>query len=698
MASYRIVEDEPGEVLALQWEGPLPYAWLRRSVWLLGLVLFAGAVVVLQQFVGGGLRPAAGQPPDLGTWGLLGVLAVMAFITALQVMPRLSDHFGQDVALRWDAATGQFEVRRAGMLPLWRRRTRIPLPYVRRMALQIGPTDTGAVPFALQVYYNENPTDIELLFKRVELQCEVEGIDSRVKAVDLLFRAARIVGLDSFLTLSNDVLLLDVQAVNSSHQAALDEDDDEDEDGEVLDAFKPQPIPPYRGPDVGVKDLPWLATDAGDTPVKFDSAPLADRFAWTRLVQWEPGHRVCFVREAAPPGTAVVLVVFGAGIGALLAAWPFYRLMQALLRTFAFHDVGRLVPALIGGVIGAAVLMWLMWRRLPQRELVFDWESRQVFWRHGKHAAVVPFSEVQSLQLSAVQYGRRRPVTPELAGRSDCGARVTLRTLDGREELIIESDIANPQGKNQVRFLFPLAQNLAQAMGVPWQWYRGDAQATRRPMVWLLAGIVLSAIAGSFYVRYQDRQAEKLAMRHAEETAISAGGNATFLDGYTFQNIHKVERFFRVDLPGKQPSEEQWRELMAALKNLPRVGLDLSGTRLSAERVRDVSQLRGLVWLSMALSNVDDDMLEPLFHLSNVEFLNLSTTRAGDHAISTVAMIGKLRVLLAVGTRVTDDGFINLRVARALKYVDVSRTPVTARGVAALRGSLPSARIEGGSR
>lgn len=181
---------------------------------------------------------------------------------------------------------------------------------------------------------------------------------------------------------------------------------------------------------------------------------------------------------------------------------------------------------------------------------------------------------------------------------------------------------------------------------------------------------------------------------------------------------------------------------VAALKGLEKLErLNLRGTRVTSRVFEPISQLSALRWLDISHSQIDDSGVELLAELPQLQHLAIGGTRIGPVALASLKLLPALRhldvsgmqrvdsghwgltlnpsvlgelgslenlvslnlsgaVLNDIGAdkpglkeeqRQTLDGLDRLSGLRSLEVLDLSRTPVNAAGVQALR-KLPKLR------
>ena len=163
-------------------------------------------------------------------------------------------------------------------------------------------------------------------------------------------------------------------------------------------------------------------------------------------------------------------------------------------------------------------------------------------------------------------------------------------------------------------------------------------------------------------------------------------------------------------------------EQIVKLKRLTKLQLHVAGTsELSNGGLQHLAALHDLRVLTFEGVRLDPRGLDCLRKLPQLEYLNLRNTPVDDEALVYVGELKELYTLVLDGTRVTDKGLV--RLARLtnlnewlgladtditdaglahlmgltkLEHLNLSRTKVTAAGVAKLQQSLPNVEISFG--
>lgn len=131
---------------------------------------------------------------------------------------------------------------------------------------------------------------------------------------------------------------------------------------------------------------------------------------------------------------------------------------------------------------------------------------------------------------------------------------------------------------------------------------------------------------------------------------------------------------------------DDWRARRAWNRNGKPVGLPAS--------VATLGQVRGLKKLDLMGLPIGDDALKPVGKLTGLEELNLSYTLVTLNDCSAhFADLGKLQVLYARDTNITDRGLRSLEKLHELRWLYLYYTAVTETGVNRLQKALPRCTI-----
>ena len=97
--------------------------------------------------------------------------------------------------------------------------------------------------------------------------------------------------------------------------------------------------------------------------------------------------------------------------------------------------------------------------------------------------------------------------------------------------------------------------------------------------------------------------------------------------------------------------------------------------------------------LSLEQCRIDDSAVFEVSRLSSLRCLDLDGTLITDRALGAVASLPLLEELWLECTAVTDVGLRLLHPCRALRYVSVAYTGVSAEGVAELESAIPGVEV-----
>jgi hypothetical protein len=99
-------------------------------------------------------------------------------------------------------------------------------------------------------------------------------------------------------------------------------------------------------------------------------------------------------------------------------------------------------------------------------------------------------------------------------------------------------------------------------------------------------------------------------------------------------------------------------------------------------------------WDDMSESTITDDDVAQIAHFSELESLDLSSSRmVTDSGIQHLTRLKKLRRLYLYETQLTDDGLASLELCPALEHVNVARTNVTQEGIDRFRNHKPQCQV-----
>ena len=117
----------------------------------------------------------------------------------------------------------------------------------------------------------------------------------------------------------------------------------------------------------------------------------------------------------------------------------------------------------------------------------------------------------------------------------------------------------------------------------------------------------------------------------------------------------------------------------------PIIKIDLHSTQVTghdlALLVKAKKELKGLRYLDLRLTQIDDSGVAHLKDLTSLQTLNLFRTKVGDAGLAHIRKLTQLHTLLIGGTKVTDAGLVHLKRFRRLKKLSLFQTQVTDAGI-----------------
>ncbi len=112
--------------------------------------------------------------------------------------------------------------------------------------------------------------------------------------------------------------------------------------------------------------------------------------------------------------------------------------------------------------------------------------------------------------------------------------------------------------------------------------------------------------------------------------------------------------------------------------------LDLRGTPVRDESLRDIVSLQALEEVVVAQTDVVDGGLELLAKLPKLRMLDARGTDVGDKGLAALAPVVTLEALMLDDSRITDKGILMLKPLVNLKQFDIARTRATTAAVETL--------------
>jgi Leucine-rich repeat (LRR) protein len=130
-------------------------------------------------------------------------------------------------------------------------------------------------------------------------------------------------------------------------------------------------------------------------------------------------------------------------------------------------------------------------------------------------------------------------------------------------------------------------------------------------------------------------------------------------------------------------------------QNDPRldVSFHLMDKKITVDHLTPLKDLKGLVYLNLRGTEVNDDMLANLASLTSLTRLHLEKTKLTDKGLPHIKGLVNLEYLNLYGTEITDAGLPNLEGLKKLKSLYLWQTKVTDAGVEKLKKALPQTQI-----
>lgn len=160
----------------------------------------------------------------------------------------------------------------------------------------------------------------------------------------------------------------------------------------------------------------------------------------------------------------------------------------------------------------------------------------------------------------------------------------------------------------------------------------------------------------------------------------------------TSADLTALRDFPRLAEVGFSGSQFTTTALLDQIEGRPMAALILNGMPTTANDVARLAKMTTLHQLYVYGADLFDDEIARLAGLPLLDDLNLGGTRITDRSLEQLGRL-KLKRLFVTGTNLTDVGLTALYLCKTLQHIDVSRTRVTADGVANLRKSLPECEV-----
>lgn len=421
----------------LAWRGPPPHLVARALITLFFLPFLLAPLAMLS----GSADPQAAEPSVgqraavllmLGTWYAL----LLGFIWFCGVVAETCTE------LNFHAERREFDARFVGRLIWGSRRVQARFHDLTRVELQVPAEQPGRnLPLTCRVGWR----DAQGADREAAVPVQVAGLDRRGEAVALAIRIAGALGWPAYRVERSDHLRLELHLLRDARTAA--DALPIPSDGHALEPAGDDP-----------KGLGELVPEA--------RLPAFDPSAFpgpAQVREWQPGSRVRLVEPPAPRRSVAAVV----GFLAVVSSVP----IIALVVFGELIPMGHLlwIPAVqtpvFAGLVGWAVLR----RARREREVVLDWAQGELRVSQSGRQAVHPLHEIDGLR------ARLRSATE----RSTAGGRTTTTTVywaevaavvQGREVPLAETSRDRSGPDAGYLAAAPLARELADALGVPWDW------------------------------------------------------------------------------------------------------------------------------------------------------------------------------------------------------------------------------------
>jgi WD40 repeat protein/tRNA A-37 threonylcarbamoyl transferase component Bud32 len=168
---------------------------------------------------------------------------------------------------------------------------------------------------------------------------------------------------------------------------------------------------------------------------------------------------------------------------------------------------------------------------------------------------------------------------------------------------------------------------------------------------------------------------------------------ATPLESVHLGSLRSLSQLEQLSLYGTKVDDAG----LSVVSDLPGLKwLSLGRTKVGDEGVRHLAGLQKLAWLELGETEITDAAMEHVVALSALRELQLYRTAVTDAAVEQLVDGPPLTRLLLFETKVSDEAIPALSRLSSLKFVDLSRTEVTAAGVERLRLELPDVVVKWG--
>lgn len=669
------VNEASRQCVGLRWRG-LPPHWFVRVVApvMLG-VLAAGCLSTFWMALGPKLPPGW---PFRFEWlwrvAAVGLLVTAALVVIVRQFFWITSHaMGYCKHLSWDARESAFRASFSGWCWFGRQQIRLPLQNITSIDMQIGAETATALPLRITVAYLA--PDEESFDSTMADAIEVEGIDKRAEALDLLFRIGRATGMAQYVV-RNVVRDLQVRLVREKQDSR-----------EVA-----QPIPQIQG--TPQYDLDLFTTTVALPQIEvseFDLKTAQRSIRPTEIVAWKPRQRVEFHTPAAP---AVAYAIVGA-MGAII-----FGAIGGFVASSAEQPLA--IGLGIGAVGGTALTSFILFFLGRRRQVVFDWSRAELSCHTGRRLQTRPLSDVEGLALRGIDVHRQRleETGPRHRSKRRYRCRLCLLLTD-REVWLGQTFRHSSSPDTPFQELAPLTRALAESLEVPWRW---DEYATfkARPFeeVWespRTAAIAAAAMVLLFLGWMLATGIDWSGTAEAARRIQAHGGEVLQLSELNFRDWTVLEDFWKVKFDDAGFDDQQLLQLKESLAVFPKLALDLSGTRVTDRAIGALADLKNLRVLNLRTTAVSDAGLAELKRLDDVVYLDLRLTRMTEGGLAHLAHIESLRFLFLATPRLSDENVAPLKGFGSLTYVEVGSPFVTPAGIDQLQQALPETTVEPGN-
>lgn len=457
----RVATDEPGQRLLLVWQGWPPNFLLRNGLTLFILCFAITFFSVISLVTQAKLPPGWMFRFDI-LWRVavvLGLFGGVAWFVSRQWFSMIGSHFGYWRSFDWDLQRGDFQAIYRGHFLGGGRTLIVPLTSIRGITATLPAAKQGRLPIELQFH----PQGAAQRGNGERLQLDVEHLDQRPEALDLLFRIARVIGLQSYVVQESTLRTMKLKLLRSGPETkgtiAANREEDELAEGKQLS------IPAANEP--ARYDLDLAPVGQAASPPKVPPFSLNDLKGQVELMQittWEPGRRLHILRPGLPSVVWRILGFIGALSGAIVGGF----LLAPQLPNPGW--VTCLVSGIVGGIVALVLGAWIF----REREVIFDWNNGQCWWREARWEHQLPFEEITACVLRGTTVTRTRNDSTSIEYRTDVLLETVYRTV-----LVIGTDGSSSDPDKPYRALVSFTANLADALHVPWRWDEYTSRAGR---------------------------------------------------------------------------------------------------------------------------------------------------------------------------------------------------------------------------